>query len=156
MGNFSLAENLRKLRREKGVSQAGLADALDISIQAVSKWETGASCPDISLLPRIAEYFAVSIDDLFYGPRTVYKSVGRCDLPDDGVFRVVQAVGKHILKAEQYNERKIVKITLPDSAELPPLLEFRAPTVITGDLNCESLRVSGDLKVMGDLLVKET
>lgn len=151
MGNFSLAENLRQLRREKGVSQAGLADALDISVQAVSKWETGASCPDISLLPRIADYFEVSIDELFYGRQTGYKIMGRCDLPDDGVFRVVQAVGKHILKAEQYNERKVVKISLSGLSELPPQLEFRAPTVIAGDLNCQSLRVSGDLKVMGNV-----
>ena len=154
MGNFSLAQNLRQLRREKGVSQAGLADALDISIQAVSKWETGASCPDISLLPRIADYFEVSIDELFYGRQTGYKTMGRCDLPDDGVFRVVQAVGKHILKAEQYNEHKVVKLSLSSLPSPPPLLEFRAPTVITGDLHCGSLRVTGDLKVMG--VVKNT
>ena len=43
MGNFSLASILRELRRQKSVSQSALADALDISVQAVSKWETGVS-----------------------------------------------------------------------------------------------------------------
>lgn len=150
MGNFSLAPVLRELRRGKAVSQAAMADALNISMQAVSKWETGASCPDIALLPRIADYFGVSIDELF-AREPPHADAGHRDLPDDGIFRVVQAVGRHILKAEQYNERKTVRLSLPD-APLPPVLEFRTPTIIAGDLVCASLRVDGDLCVRGEYL----
>ena len=136
------------------MSQSALADALDISVQAVSKWETGASCPDIALLPQIADYFGVSIDDLFSHVSRATRApadrpAGRSELPDDGVFRVVQAVGQHILKAEQYNERKAVKIQLPDGP-LPPILEFRTPTVIAGNLVCRTLKVDGDLSVKGE------
>lgn len=57
----------RLLRAKRGVTQEKIADAFGISVQAVSKWECGLSCPDISLLPDIAEYFGVSIDYLLTG-----------------------------------------------------------------------------------------
>lgn len=52
------------LRKTKGVGQQDLADALGVSFQSVSKWETGTTMPDITLLPSIAEYFDVSVDEL--------------------------------------------------------------------------------------------
>lgn len=53
-----------ELRKEKGIGQQELADVLGVSFQSVSKWETGATMPDIALLPDIAEYFKVSVDEL--------------------------------------------------------------------------------------------
>ncbi len=53
------------LRKQKGVTQEEMAKALGTSAQAVSKWECGKNYPDIALLPAIAFYFAVPIDDLF-------------------------------------------------------------------------------------------
>ena len=61
--------NIKQLRQEKHIKQETLADAIGVSAQAVSKWETGASDPDISLLPQLANYFGVSIDELFEVPR---------------------------------------------------------------------------------------
>ena len=60
--------NIKQLRQEKHIKQETLADAIGVSAQAVSKWETGASDPDIALLPQLATYFGVSIDDLFEVP----------------------------------------------------------------------------------------
>lgn len=60
----NLAENIKNLRKEKNVSQEKLADYLNISFQAVSKWETGNACPDISLLPDIARFFGITVDEL--------------------------------------------------------------------------------------------
>ena len=61
--------NIKQLRQEKHIKQETLADAIGVSAQAVSKWETGASDPDIALLPKLANYFGVSIDELFETPR---------------------------------------------------------------------------------------
>ncbi|MBR4906607.1 MAG: helix-turn-helix domain-containing protein [Clostridia bacterium] len=61
--------NIKQLRQEKHIKQDTLADAIGVSAQAVSKWETGASDPDVALLPRLATYFGVSIDELFETPR---------------------------------------------------------------------------------------
>lgn len=61
--------NIKTLRQEKHIKQETLAENLGVSAQAVSKWETGASEPDISLLPKLATYFGVSIDELFEVPK---------------------------------------------------------------------------------------
>ena len=63
--NQILAENIVSMREERGVSQNALAERLGVSPQAVSKWERGICCPDIALLPSIADIFGVSIDELF-------------------------------------------------------------------------------------------
>ena len=62
--NEILGNNIMILRKENGMTQEQLATALGISFQAVSKWETGNSCPDISTLPLLADLFSVSVDQL--------------------------------------------------------------------------------------------
>ncbi|MDR0862833.1 MAG: helix-turn-helix domain-containing protein [Oscillospiraceae bacterium] len=57
-------ENLKKLRREKDLTQEDLARFLNVSFQSVSKWERGETTPDIVTLPVIARYFGVTTDEL--------------------------------------------------------------------------------------------
>ena len=59
-----------KLRKEKGMTQQQLADKLQVTDKAVSKWERGLACPDISILPQIAEILGVNVDDLLSNPTT--------------------------------------------------------------------------------------
>ena len=59
-----VGKNLLTLRKEKNWTQDEVAEKLGVSAQAVSKWETGASCPDISLLPVISDLYGVLVDDL--------------------------------------------------------------------------------------------
>ncbi len=59
-----IGENIRRLRRERDITQEMLADRLHISAQAVSKWERGESLPDVTLIVPIASYLGVSADDL--------------------------------------------------------------------------------------------
>ena len=61
----NIGVNIAELRREHNMKQDELAEMLGVTPQAVSKWENGASMPDISLLPKIAQIFGVTIDDLF-------------------------------------------------------------------------------------------
>lgn len=60
--NFS--NNFKSLRKKRSLTQEQIAETLGVSCQAVSKWETNSSYPDISLLPIIADYFGVSVDYL--------------------------------------------------------------------------------------------
>jgi transcriptional regulator with XRE-family HTH domain len=62
---MKLGIKIRELRQQAGVSQEVLAQALGVTPQAVSRWEIGATAPDIGLLPALASYFDVSIDALF-------------------------------------------------------------------------------------------
>lgn len=62
---IQLAEQLREFRRRDGRTQDDLAQALGVTSQAVSRWEKGVCCPDMGLLPSIANFFGVSIDELF-------------------------------------------------------------------------------------------
>lgn len=63
--NMKMGEKIKRLRKRKGISQEALAEILGVSFQAVSKWETTSTMPDISLVPSIAAFFDVSIDELF-------------------------------------------------------------------------------------------
>ena len=63
--DFNLGSVIKRLRNEQGVTQDALAEYLGISYQAVSKWETGTTLPDITLLPKLAVFFGVRIDELF-------------------------------------------------------------------------------------------
>jgi len=58
------SDNLKTLRRQKGMSQEILAQRLNVVRQTISKWEKGLSVPDAEMLTRIAELFEVSVSDL--------------------------------------------------------------------------------------------
>jgi len=62
---MKIGNKIKQLRLNKGITQDKLASHLNISPQAISKWEQGTSTPDIALLPDISSYFGVTIDDLF-------------------------------------------------------------------------------------------
>ena len=66
----NIGAKIAELRREHNMKQDELAEMLDVTPQAVSKWENGASMPDIALLPKLANIFGVTIDDLFGADRT--------------------------------------------------------------------------------------
>ena len=62
---FNIGANIKALRHELSVSQSELAEYLSVKPQSVSKWERGVSELDIALLPEIALFFGVSVDELF-------------------------------------------------------------------------------------------
>lgn len=62
--NLFIGENIKRLRRKKGVTQETLSECLHVSAAAVSKWERGESIPDIGMLLPLASYFNVSTDEL--------------------------------------------------------------------------------------------
>ncbi len=71
---IDLGTKIRTLRRRDGRTQEALAEALGVTSQAVSRWESSGSYPDINLIPSIANYFGVTIDELFgYKNDRTYK-----------------------------------------------------------------------------------
>ncbi len=96
MKNANLAKNIAALRKRVGLTQEQLAASLNVTPQAVSKWENNVCQPDAAMLPAIAERFGVSIDYLFYGETLVY---------DDLFEAVTQKVKSHPqMSREQFEE----------------------------------------------------
>ncbi len=99
--NIILAANIFKYRKISGLSQEEFANKLGVTFQAVSKWETAKSAPDIAFLPIMADIFSCHIDELF--GRAVKKEY-HFDLctefpfPDDTVVREVLCNGRKIIK----------------------------------------------------------
>lgn len=71
---LNIGKNIKKLREDTKVTQEQLAVALNISFQAVSKWENGIAVPDTMMLPQLADYFHVTIDDLFKTEIKAYEN----------------------------------------------------------------------------------
>ena len=89
-----LAENIRALRRQHRFTQEQLAEILEVSRQAVSKWENGDSAPDLDRLRAICTYFGVTTDYLIW------------DEPEDA------PQGAVALLSYKYNDRKIGQVYL--------------------------------------------
>ena len=71
---MSLSENIYRLRTEKNMSQLDLADALEVSRQSVSKWETGAAVPELDKLLKLCDLFCVTLDELVGRPTSDSKA----------------------------------------------------------------------------------
>jgi transcriptional regulator with XRE-family HTH domain len=112
--NDNIKNNILSLRKERGITQDVLAAALDISVQAVSKWETGISLPDIMQLPRIAQFFGVTIDYLFYS-ESITQATQIVELPDDDVYRVIQCKGSKLLDVDIWDKDKYIMLKIPET-----------------------------------------
>lgn len=94
----SFSENLQKFRKEKNLTQNGLAEQLGVSPQAISKWENG-SYPDADFIPKIADFFEVTIDQL-YG-----RGSERLPLEEEIYQNIFKEFGWEKEKQQQYFDR---------------------------------------------------
>ncbi|MDR0937251.1 MAG: helix-turn-helix domain-containing protein [Oscillospiraceae bacterium] len=104
--SIHISDNIKRLRRLRGLTQEALAEVLDVSAQSVSRWECGENFPDITLLPAIANFFDVSTDVL----------LGMDELRD--TKRVEEARAKTDEIARDWNYPKKAEETLAIWSEL--------------------------------------
>lgn len=81
---MSIADRIQTLRKSKGISQEELADKIGVSRQAVSKWESGQSAPDIEKIILLSEFFGVTTDFLLKGIKPVAEETK--SKPDARIF----------------------------------------------------------------------
>ena len=98
-------ENIARLRKEKGWTQAEFGEKLGVSNQAVSKWESGMTMPDVMLLPDIAKMFNVSIDDLYCYDKITDDNVN--------VKEINKAEDNRILVISVEDKNSVVKTRVP-------------------------------------------
>ena len=85
---YLIGKNIAAHRKRCGLTQAGLADKLNYSDKAVSKWERGESVPDVLTLVQLAEQFGITVNDLLTDPDALPEETGA----------VQQAMGKVVEK----------------------------------------------------------
>ena len=90
MNSKSLGTMIAELRKEKGLTQLELANMMNVTDKAVSKWERDISCPDISSIPRLAEILGVSVDDLM---RSNSHRKEKSENLEDKVMLILRCVG---------------------------------------------------------------
>ncbi len=71
--------NIVSYRKRQGLTQAGLAEKLNYSDKAVSKWERGESAPDVVTLTQLAELFGITVNDLLVDPNALPEELGRVE-----------------------------------------------------------------------------
>lgn len=93
---MTFSEQIARMRKNKNMTQEVLAQQLGVTNQAVSKWESDQCFPDITLLPKLADIFGISIDELFGRPAPKAQSPS---LPwsDDNTLRAVIFVGHRLV-----------------------------------------------------------
>lgn len=110
MSDFSTI--LKRMRTEKGWSQTELARRLNVSKQAVSKWETGNAMPDMLLMPKIAELFNVSINELMTGkPHESESNIIEKEVVVEKIVEKEVVVEKEVIKKPSV--KKICAIVAP-------------------------------------------
>ena len=75
MNEPTMGQRIAQLRKEQGLTQKELADRMNVTDKAVSKWERDLSCPDISSVPRLAEVLGVGVETLLAEPEEPVAAV---------------------------------------------------------------------------------
>lgn len=135
----SLGKQIAQYRKQLGMTQEGLAGKLGVTNQAVSKWETDQSCPDIQLLPKLADLFGVTIDALF-GRETEPEQVPIIgDLPwaDDNTLRAVLYIGRRLQHHKNLGMRHLNNMSMVEFRYDGPAVnvESEFSVVCTGQVN---------------------
>lgn len=76
---FQLGANIAAYRKRNGMTQAGLAEKLNYSDKAISKWERGESMPDVLTLVQLAELFEVNVNELLVDPNALPETTGKVE-----------------------------------------------------------------------------
>ena len=113
---MDIGNMIKKLRHQHGVTQETLGDYLGLTAQAVSRWESGACCPDIQVLPMLADFFDITTDELLGVDRTKADQVIKAYLEDvEGLVETGEYSGaENMLRTalEQYPNSIELKLAL--------------------------------------------
>jgi len=95
---MELGNTIAVYRKGKNITQEQLAQQLGVTNQAVSKWESGQCCPDVALLPKLADIFEITLDELF--GRKGQTASALLPWEDDETLRAVLYIGHKLVKQE--------------------------------------------------------
>ena len=140
METMTFGKQIIHYRKALGMTQEALANALGVSNQAVSKWETDQNCPDVQLLPALADLFGISLDTLF--GRAPQGNPVIPDLPweDDEALRAVFYIGRRLQKHGRLDFYQQEKQAVEFRYSGPAINIYSDFSVI-----CENCSIAGDV-----------
>lgn len=106
---MTLGNKIAHYRRNMNITQDALAQQLGVTNQAVSKWESDQCCPDVMLLPRLADIFDISMDELFDRAPKRQSAAPDPQWPDDNILRVLMYVGNRLVGSGPVKEGYLYK-----------------------------------------------
>ena len=165
---MSIGKNIACFRKARGWTQAELGEKIGVSNQAVSKWESETSMPDVMLLPVLADAFGCYIDELFSREVKTEIHYDHCaEFPwaDDNTIRIFQTVGKKIIKSQEVNT--CMEVTFPRNCNETTRQYFKVEVLgnlmsdssINGDVVCHGYidchEINGDVSAQGSITAYE-
>lgn len=165
---MSIGKNIARFRKAKGWTQAELGEKIGVSNQAVSKWESETSMPDVMLLPVLADAFGCYVDELFSREVKTEIHYDHCaEFPwaDDNTIRIFQTVGKKIMKSQEVNT--CMEVTFPRNCNETTRQYFKVEVLgnlmsdssINGDVVCHGYidchEINGDVSAQGSITAYE-
>ncbi len=174
----TISEKILGLRRERGITQDALAAALGVTYQAVSKWENALACPDVTMLPKIAEYFGISMAELFGEEKPCAKATdepqanfeAESDWQDDNTLHAVLFRGRTMIKSKNITEAERAaaeKVVLTYEGDVDNIISDIAVDVkgnvcgyisgiktiitVTGDVDSNIISTSGTVNITGNV-----
>ena len=174
----TISEKILGLRRERGITQDALAAALGVTYQAVSKWENALACPDVTMLPKIAEYFGISMAELFGEEKPCAKATdepqanfeAESDWQDDNTLHAVLFRGRTMIKSKNITEAERTaaeKVVLTYEGDVDNIISDIAVDVkgnvggyisgiktiitVTGDVDSNIISTSGTVNITGNV-----
>lgn len=156
MNNLKLPDTIYFYRRKQGLTQKELAIKLGVTNQSVSKWESAQCCPDISLIPKLAEILEISIDELFgREPKPTINNYNLCTgfpWPDDETLRIVFARGRKLLM-ENTDINEYINIIFPQDSNETTEPYFKLE--VFGNLSCDT-SINGNVNANGNVSCGDT
>lgn len=140
MENLKLNDTISFYRKKQGLTQEELAQKLGVTNQSVSKWESAQCCPDISLIPKLADIFEISIDELFGKELQNNDITSQWPIRDDYTIRVVVARGNKVMLVDDID--KTIDITFPKNCNETTRQYFKVE--VYGNVACDS-SINGDV-----------
>lgn len=151
----TLGQRIAEARKARGLTQEALATELSVSPQAVSKWENDLTCPDISLLPKLAELLGLSVDELLSGKS---KAASLRLVPDSERKSVDELMLKITVDSRDGDKIRInlpvalLKVAVEMGMALP---QFSAKESL-GKLDFEKILELAERGVLGELMEVES
>lgn len=161
---MTLGNLITQYRKNQNITQEALAQKLGVTNQAVSKWESGLCCPDVMLLPKIADIFGISMDTLFgresqpgtetfgyektSGIPSQNQTAPTPTWPDDDVLRVVAYIGHRVVTNQEACEELVFRYEGPalnvDSRVSISCGDVAGDVDAGGNVNCGNVSGSVD------------